>query len=174
MYDHEIRWSALVPLALVVGLAALFAEIAGFWGKFPARPDWLWILAFYAAMRATPVPSITAFAWCGFVRDVTLGSSLGSGAIAFVLTGWIALYWKPLASTRGWPGQAVTVGAGGFLVGVIRHGLDAGWLFPNVMDAVFFVSLGDGLLTSLAFIPLAIVFSLSPIRPWRERTGLFL
>jgi hypothetical protein len=174
MYDHEIRWSALIPLSLALGLVVLGVETTGVWGAFPVRPDWFWVLAFFAAMRALPVSSICVFAWCGFARDMLLGPRPGAASIAFILIGWIALYWKPLAATRGWFGQALAVGMSAFLVGVVKSCLDAGWMFAGMVDSIFFISLGIGMLSGVLFIPAAIFLSVGPFRPWRERTGLFL
>ncbi len=174
MYDHETRWFALAPVTLLLGCAVLTAETAGVWGRFPARPDWFWILAFFAALRTPPLSSIMTFAWCGLARDMLLGPRPGAASIAFVLVGWMALYWKPLASSRSWVGQAVGAGAGAFLVAVIKHGLDAGHLAWEVMEKIFFLSVGDGLLTSLAFLPMALVLSIPSFRPCRQRNGLFM
>lgn len=169
MYEHDIRWYALVPDSLLLGLALLLAETAGWWGAFPVRPDLFWCLAFYAALKSPPTPSIMAFAWCGFARDMLLGSRPGASCLAFVVAGWLVLHWKPLAAIRGWLGQAVLSGAGAFAAGLIRHGLDAGRLAGVLWERIFFSALGDGVLTILAYVPAALIFSLSPFRPWRER-----
>ncbi len=55
MHDREIRWFAFVPLALFAALLQLLAETAGVWGGFPLRPEILWCLAFYTALRV-PLP----------------------------------------------------------------------------------------------------------------------
>ena len=173
MYEHEIRWYALLPVSIVLGLFAVLAEMAGVWGAFPGRPDWLWCLAMCAVLNAPPVPAIAAFAWCGLVRDFTLGSRPGSAMIAFILVGWTVLYWKPLAADRGWPGQALLAGAGAFVVALTRHGLDYGLLAYKLVDRLFFLSAADAVLTGIAYLPLAALLTLPQFRPWRERSGYY-
>lgn len=171
MYDHDIRWWALAPVGILIGLGQLFLEVSGVWFDFPARPDWLWCLAFFAALRTPPVSAICAFAACGFLRDVILGPKLGAGCIAFIVVGWIVLSWRILASDRGWPSAALMAGATAFLVAVLKHGLDYGGMTYKLMERVFFVSLGDAALTGVAFLPLALLLSSGSFRPWRARSG---
>ena len=173
MYDHEIRWSTLIPVSLVMGLLVLFAETSGLLPAIPVRPDWFWCLAFFAALRAPPVQSIFVFAWCGLARDLLLGPKMGSSALAFVLGGWIALYLKPVASLRGWIAQAATVAASAFLVAAAKHGLDAGRLAGGLWDRIFFLSAGDALATGVFYLPLVLVFCIPSFRPWRERFGYY-
>lgn len=169
MFEHDIRWYALVPDSLLLGLALLFAETLGVWGGFPVRPDLFWCLAFYAALKSPPAPSIIAFAWCGFARDMLVGSRPGASSLAFILAGWLVLHWSPLAAIRGWGGQAVLAGAGAFVAGLLRHGLDAGRMAAVLWERTFFFALGDGVATVLAYVPMALLLSLPPFRPWRER-----
>ena len=172
MYDNEIRWYALAPVAVLICFGHLFLETGGAWGGFPVRPELLWCFVFYATMHAPPTQSIAAFFLCGVVRDCFIGPRLGSGAIAFTLMGWIALHWRFLAASHGWFGQALLAGWSGIFVAMIRHGLDYGPLAYTLLYRVFFLGIGDGALTGLAYLPLAALFGLSPFRPWRGRTGL--
>lgn len=173
MYDHEIRWYALIPVSLLLGLAVLIVEMSGWLPRFPARPDLFWCLAFFAALRSLPIMSIMAFGWCGLARDLLLGPKAGAASFAFVLVGWLALYWKPLAAARGRAGQAVAAGAGAFLVAAVKHGLDSGWLAPRLWERIFFIAIGDALLTALAYVPFTLLLSIPSFRPWRERSGFF-
>lgn len=173
MYGHEIRWYALLPVSIAIGLFAVLADMAGVWGDFPARPEWLWCLALLAALDAPPVPSIAAFAWCGLVRDFTLGPRLGSATLAYLAVGWMALYWKPLAAVRGWPGQALLAGAGAFVAALAKLGLDYGLLTHKLVDRLFFLAAADAVLTGIVYLPLAALLTLPQFRPWRERSGYF-
>ncbi len=168
MYDNAIRWHTLVPVAALVCFAALLLETGGAWGNFPARPEFLWCLAFYAMMRARPVPAMAAFFLCGVLRDLLLGPRLGAGALSFTAMGWIALHWRFLAASRGWIGQAILAGWAGIFVAILRNALDYGGLAHTLLYRVFFLGVGDGALTCLAYLPLAALFSLAPFRPWRE------
>ncbi len=173
MYETDIRWFALIPVALLLGLADLAVETSGAWGGIPFRPDLFWCLAFAAALKSPPTPSIMAFAWCGFARDMLLGPRAGSASLAFVLVGWLALYWKPLSAIRGLAGQAALAGAGAFLVAGLKHALDAGSLAYVMWERIFFLALGDGFLTTLAYAPAALVLMLPSFRPWVERRSYY-
>lgn len=170
MYEHEIRWSVLVPVAILVGFAALFAETCGVWFDFPARPDWLWCLAVFTVMKAPPVPSIGAFACCGLVRDLLLGPRPGAASIAFILTGWAVLYWKPVAALRGWRGHLSVACIGSCMAALLKHALDYGQLTYKLWYWVLTVSMGDALLTLTAYPLLAIVLTSPSFRPWREKS----
>ncbi|MCC8108362.1 MAG: hypothetical protein LIQ30_04800 [Planctomycetes bacterium] len=171
MYTHEVRWFVLLPLAVILGVVQVFLEVGDVWFGFPARPDWLWILAFVATLRTTPVEAIGAFALCGLTRDLFLGPRLGSGTFAFVLIGWVAIHWRLLATTRGWLFQILIAALSAFLVALVRHGLDYGWLTYKLMERWFFVSMADGLLTGVGYLPLALVLGLSSFRPWKTRSS---
>ncbi len=173
MYETDIRWYALIPVSLLLGLAVLAVETSGAWGGFPFRPDLFWCLAFAAALKSPPAPSIIAFAWCGFARDMLLGPRAGSASLAFVLVGWLALYWKPLAAIRGLAGQAVLAGAGAFLAAALKHGLDAGGLAYVLWERIFFLALGDGVLTAFAYVPAVLILTLPSFRPWAERRSYY-
>ncbi len=171
MYDHDICWYSFVPLALLIAGAALLAETAGWWGHFPARPDWLWGLAFYAGLKAPPNPAIMAFFLCGLIRDLVLGPKLGSATLAFTFIGWITLYWRPLAATRGWFYQPLVAGLSAFLLMLMKHALDYGPLTYKLLERWFFVSLVDGVLTGMGYLPLMLVLGLASLRPWKDREG---
>jgi rod shape-determining protein MreD len=171
MFDHEIRWYTLVALALLTGLAHLASETSGLWFAFPARPDWLWGLAFFAVLRTPPVSALAAFAACGVVRDALLGPRLGSAAIAYILVGWLVLSWRHLGGRHGILTSVLLAGVTAFLAALIRHSLDYGWLAHRLVDRIFFVSIGDGLLTGVGYLPLMLVLSAASFRPWRERSG---
>lgn len=173
MYDHEVRWFTLLPMSILLGLTIVVLETQGVWGKLPVRPDFFWCLAFFAALKAPPVSSIFAFAWCGLMRDCFLGPKAGSASMAFVLLGWMMLYWKPLAALRGWLAHAVAAGSSACLVAFIKHSLDAGWMTTRLWEKIFFLGLGDGILTIAAYIPVALILSLPSFRPWRENSGYF-
>ncbi len=172
MYDNEIHWRTLVPVALLLCCVQLIAETGGLWGAFPARPEPLWCLAFYAAMRGAPVSSMAAFFLCGVLRDLAVGPRLGAGALAFTAMGWIALHWRFLATERGWIGQALLAGWAGVFVAILRNALDYGPLAYTLLYRVFFLGIGNGALTGIAYLPLAALFSLAPFRPWRERSAI--
>lgn len=172
MYDKEIRWYALVPVAILTCFAHLFLETGGAWGGVPVRPEWLWCLAFYATLHAPPAQSLFVFFLCGVLRDVLIGPRLGAGALAYTAMGWIALHWRFLAASHGWIGQALVVGWSGIFVALLRHGLDYGPLAYKLLYRIFFLGIGDGVATGLAYLPLAVLFGLRSFRPWRERTGL--
>ncbi len=166
MHDREIRWFAFVPLALLVALLQLLAETAGVWGGFPLRPEILWCLAFYAALRVPPVQGLAAYFLCGVVRDGIVGAQPGAGALAYTLMGWLALHWRFLAAGHGWPGQAAFAGWAGIFVSMLRHGLDYGGLAYTLLSRVFFFGIGDGILTALAYLPLALAFGI--VKPCSE------
>lgn len=168
----EIRWHTLAALAVIVPLLAVGAEIGGVWFGFPARPDWLWILAFSAALRATPARALLAFASCGFLRDVFLGPRLGAGVIAYVLIGWALLSWRTFATERSLLTAPLLAGATAFLAALLRHSLDFGFAAYTLADRVFFVSAGDGLLTGLLYLPFVLILHFPPLCPWQERSGL--
>lgn len=172
MYEHGIRWYALVPVAMLVCLAVLLVETAGLWPRaFPARPDWLWALVFFTTLKTKPVPSIAAFALCGLFRDVMLGPRLGAGVFAYVTVGWMMLHWRMLATPRGWFSQLFAAGASAFLVALLRHALDYGPQAYKLMYRILFVSFADGVLTALVYVPMAGVLCLEAFRPWRRRDG---
>ena len=169
MYGHDIRWFVLVPVAILIGLASVVGEVLGIWGGFPARPDWLWCLAFFAALKAPPAASVAAFFLCGVLRDVILGPRLGSAALAYTLIGWLSLAWRVLATARGWPSQALVAGWAAFLAALVRHSLDYGPLAYTLLYRIVFTSFADGILTMLAYMPLAALLSTDSFRPRRER-----
>ena len=173
MYDQDVRWYVLVPVTFILGFVAINVEIVDVWGTFPARPDWFWCLAVCATLKAPPVSSIFAFAWCGLARDFLLGSRPGSGALAFIAVGWLLHFWKPLAAVRGVPGRAVLAGMSAFIVALARHSLDYGALTYKLWDWLLVVSFGDALLTFVAFFPAAVVLGFPSFRPWREREGFY-
>lgn len=173
MFETEIRWFSVAPLALLLGLLALFCEIMGVWGGLSARPDLFWCLALCATMKTPPTTSMLVFLWCGLARDATLGPKMGAAAISFVLSGWLALYWKPVAADHGPLLQAPAAGISAFFVSLVRHGLSAGPLFGKVWRETALVSVGDALLTGIAYIPAALIFGLPWFRPWRRRQGYF-
>lgn len=172
MYDREVRWGALVPVAILVGFGALFAEIAGLWpASMPGRPELLWCLAFYSTLRVRPTPSLVAFAFCGLARDLILGQRLGAATMVFVVMGWLSVYWRVLATTRGWLSQALVAGMSGFVAALARHTLDYGPLAYKLLYRIVFVSVADGLLTALAYLPMLAALGMESFRPWRERDG---
>lgn len=169
--EREMRWAVLVPTALLLGFAMLFAELRGWWGAFPARPDLLWCLAFLAGLRTGATPCIVAFALCGMVRDLFLGPKLGASAIAYVLVGWIFLYWRPLADARGWLMRAFMAGVGACMVAVVKRVLDYGDLSGALWERIAGLAAGDGVLTALVFIPAVVLLHAPSFRPWRDRSG---
>lgn len=172
MYEHAIRWYALVSEILLICLAALLAETAGVWPRgLPARPDWLWCLAFFVTLKVRPVPSLLVFAVCGLFRDAMLGPRLGSACIAYVAIGWLALHWRVLATTRGWAPQLVAAGGSAFFAALLRHALDYGPLAHKLVYRILFVSFADGVLTALTYVPMAAVLCSGAFRPWRRRDG---
>lgn len=171
MFDHEIRWATLIAMAVLVAMGQLLAETSGLWFAFPARPDWLWVLGFYAALRTASGSALVAFATCGLVRDLILGPTLGSAAIAYILVGWLVLSWRLLAAGHNIVTTVLLAGATAFLESLVRHSLDYGPLAFRLVDKVFFASVGDGVLTGIAYLPLMLVLSLGPFRPWEERSG---
>lgn len=171
MFDHEVRWYTLFGLAVLAALAQAGLETGGLWFGFPARPDWLWILALCATLRTSPTSALIAFASCGIVRDLFLGPRLGAAAIAYILVGWLTLSWRTLASERALLTAPLLAGTTAFLAALIRHALAYGPFAHKLADRVFFVSVGDGLLTGVAYLPLALILSLGAFRPWRERSG---
>lgn len=168
MYEHAIRFQVLVPVAALLGLAALFAEVCGLAPGFPGRPDWFWCLAVFAAIKAPPKQAILAFACCGLARDLLLGPKPGSAMFAFVLIGWFSLYWKPLAADRGWPGQVLFAALGALGIALIKHTLDYGLLAYKLWYWILAVSLSDAALTLPAYPPLAVLLAIPSFRPWRE------
>lgn len=174
MFDHEIRWPVLVPVSILLGMAMLAAEIAGLWFRIDMRPDLFWGMAFFITLRTAPMEALAAFAWCGLTRDILLGPRLGSATIAFVLVGWSVLYLRYAIVSRGWFGQLFAVGATGFCVALLRHGLDAGRLAGARWDAIFILAAGDAVLGMAAYAPVCAILALAPFRPWRRRgTSLF-
>lgn len=171
MFEHDVRWYALIPTAMLMALAHLTAEMGGLWFSFPARPEWLWALAFYATLRTPPVQALAAFFLCGLLRDCILGPRLGAGAMAYLVVGWVTLNWRFLATSRGWPMQALVAAWSAFFVAMLKHALDYGPLAYKLLYRVFFVSFGDGVLTGFAYLPLLLVLSLDSFRPWRQRGG---
>lgn len=170
MYEYNVRWWALIPVSILLGFGQLFSEVSGLWFGFPARPDWLWCLAFIAALRTPPVSAIFAFGLCGFMRDGILGPKLGSACLSYLIVGWVVLSWRILASDRGWFGAALMAGVTAFLTAVLKHSLDYGAMTYKLIDKVFFISLGDAALTGLVYLPLALILYLDSFCPWRERT----
>lgn len=168
MYDNDIRWYVLVPVAIIIAFGQLVAETSGLYFSFPARPSWLWCLAFFATLRTPPTPAIIAIALCGFIRDLSLGPKPGSASLAFIVVGWLALSWRLLASERSFAYQTLFVGVTAFLVSLLKHSLDYGFLTHKLIDRVFFVSVGDALLTLVAYPLLALALSFKSFRPWRE------
>ncbi|MDR1745401.1 MAG: hypothetical protein LBS30_06585 [Planctomycetota bacterium] len=171
MFDQEIRWPTLFALAVLVSLMQIGLETGGVWFGFPARPDWVWCVAFYAVLRAAPVSALIAFASCGIVRDLFLGPRLGSAAIAYIVVGWLALSWRSFASERVFLTTTLLAGTTAFLAALLRHALDYGPLAYTLIDRVFFVAVGDGLLTGAAYPFLAVLLSLRAFRPCQERLG---
>ncbi len=171
MFDHEIRWYVLIAVAVLLGLAQLASETAGLWFDFPARPDWLWGVAFFAVLRTAPTAALTAFAVCGLVRDAVLGPKLGSAAIAYILVGWPVLSWRLLGGRHGVVTTTLLAGVTAFFAAVLRHLLDYGGFAYTLGDRIFFISVGDGLLTGLGYLPLMLVLGSASFRPWRERSG---
>lgn len=173
MYDQEIRWRVLVPVSILLGFGMLAAEIFGLCPNFPARPDLFFCLAFLAGRRAPPVPTIVAFAWCGVVRDLLLGPKLGAATLAYVIAGWLVLYWKPLMILRVLPVQAAVVASTSLLAALLKHGFDAGRLVWGIFGRILFVSAADTVLTMLFFVPVVLVLSIPSFRPWRERGAYY-
>lgn len=171
MHPHEIRWYVLIPVAILFCLAHLAAETAGLWFRFPSRPDWLWCLVFFAALQVPATQAVFAFAACGLVRDFLLGPRLGAATLAFIIAGWFVLHWRILATTKGVISQAAVAGAIGLMAALLKHGLDYGPLAYKLMYRLIFVSIGDAVLTTLAYIPVAALLSWKSFRPWRERGG---
>lgn len=170
MYEHEIRWFVLVPVAVLTGIFALFAEVSGIWFAFPARPDWLWCVAVFACLKAPPVQTIFAFACCGLVRDVFLGPRPGAALLAYIITGWLLLHWKTLASARGWTGQLALAFLGGLIAAVLKHTLDYGYLASKLWYWILAVSAADALVTMAAYPLVAILLTAPSFRPWREKS----
>ncbi len=171
MFEHEIRWHTLFGLAVLAALLQVGLETGGLWFGFPARPDWLWILALSATLRTAPTTAMIAFASCGIVRDLFLGPRMGAAAIAYILIGWLALSWRTLAVERSLVTAPLLAGTTAFLAALIRHSLEYGTLAYTLADRVFFVSVGDGLLTGVLYLPFALILSLHAFRPWQERSG---
>lgn len=171
MYQHYVRWYALVPVAILIAFAHIFAETANLYLAFPARPEWLWCLALAAAMKTPPTPAMLAFAACGLIRDLFIGPKLGSALIAYIAVGWLTLSWRLLAHERNYAYQCLLAGVTCFLVALLKHSLDYGSLTYMLIERVFFTSLGDAVLTFAAYAPLGILLSLDSFRPWKERSG---
>ncbi|MCD8139826.1 MAG: rod shape-determining protein MreD [Planctomycetaceae bacterium] len=171
MYDHEVRWYALVPVAMLVAFAHIFAEAGGWYPQADVRPDWFWCLAFIAALRTPPTQAIVAFFTCGLIRDILVGPRLGAAAIAFLLIGYLTLSWRILASQRNYASQCLLAAVTAFLVAMLKHSLDYGGLTYKLIDRVFLLSLGDAVLTLAAYVPMSLILSLDSFRPWKERSG---
>lgn len=171
MFEHEIRWYVLLPVSFLLGMAALSAEIAGVWFRPDMRPDLFWCMAFFITLRTTPLEALAAFAWCGFARDALLGPKLGSAAIAYILVGWSVLYLRYAIVSRGWFGQMFAAGATAFVAALLRHVLDAGRLAASLWDTIFFLAIGDAVLSLIAYAPLCALLALAPFRPWRRRSS---
>lgn len=171
MYEHDVRWYALIPVAMIIALVQLFAEMSELYFAFPARPDWLWCLALAAALRTPPAPAILAFAVCGLVRDVFLGPKLGSAIMAYVAVGWLSHAWRFLAQRHNYAYQCLFAGVACFPMSLIKHSLDYGSLTYKLMDRVFVASLGDAVLTFAAFALMSLFLSFDSFRPWKEKSG---
>ncbi len=171
MYEHEVRWYALVPVAILVGFAHFFAEAGDWYPQMNIRPDWFWCLAFIAALRTPPTQAVVAFFSCGLIRDLLVGPRLGSAAIAFLIVGYLSLSWRILAYQRNFAYQCLLAAVTAFLVAMLKHSLDYGPLTYKLIDRVFLLSLGDAVLTLIAYVPMSLILSLDSFRPWKERSG---
>ncbi len=174
MYEREIRWLALVPLAALTGILSLRLEMTGIWPEFLSRPEWFWILAFCATLHAYPVSSLFAIALCGVAREFLRGPKIGSAALAFVMVGWLLQFWKPTIRLHGILGQAVAAGISVFFVAVVKHALDWYGMATTLWLDNVMLSAGDAVLTTFAYIPVVAVLSLPGVRPWRERENMFM
>jgi hypothetical protein len=169
MKMHEIRWGMLIQIAALFGLAELWAEIAGYWGRFPSRPDWFWCLALIAASRSARISAMAAFALCGLVRDLLVGPRLGASLLAFVVVGWPIAAGNDADIFRGWPQRLVLAGFGGMAVACLRLGIETGAATPAILDRLFVLAASQGLLTMAAYFPVVLLLSLPLFRPWREQ-----
>lgn len=173
MYEHEIRWWTLVPTAILAGFLVLFAETGGLWFRFPARPDWFWCIAVLAALKAPPAPAVAVFGCMGLLRDLILGPRPGSAMLAFVLVGWPLIRWLPFAAVRGLAARMFMTAAAAFPVALVKHALDYGSATHKLWYWLAAVSLGDAVLTLLAYPLVVLLLSPEPFRPWRERNAFF-
>lgn len=172
MHDHDLRWYALVPTAILFCFVELLLETFGVWFRFPVRPNWLWCLAFFAVLRVPAAPAVFAFAVIGLTRDFFLGPKMGAGMLAFIIAGWFALYWRLLATVKGVSSQMLVAGATAFLASLAKHSLDYGPQAYTLAYRILFISLGDAALTAVLYLPLSVFLAWKPFRPWRER-GIF-
>ncbi|MCC8189255.1 MAG: hypothetical protein LIP77_01290 [Planctomycetes bacterium] len=168
MFDHEVRWYALVPVSILLGFAVIFLETARVWGALPIRPDLFWCLACLTVFRSPPLPSLFVFAWCGFCRGILLGTRPGADTLAYIVTGWLYLHWKPFSLGRGWAGQAIMAATAAAATSLLRQALAYGFLAHTLWERVLVVAVGDGLLTCPAYLLMAGVLALPSFRTWRD------
>lgn len=171
MYRQVIRWPTLICVAVLFGMAHLASETGALWFGFPARPDWIYLVAFVCTLRASPVAAVTAFACCGLVRDLVLGPKLGAAVIAYILVGWSTTAWRTLAANQGVLATTLSAGITAFVASLIKHSLDYGMQTHKLIDRIFFIAVGDGLLSGVAYLPLVFLLGIEALKPWQERDG---
>ena len=169
MDDRDINWISLVPLAILMGLAVLLAEIGGLWPGRAVRPDLVWCLAFFAARRAAPANALAASAWCGLARDLVLGPKLGSAALAYLLAAIAYLHLRERIAGGGFLDYAALVGALAVSACLARSALDSGPGFFDAWADSVIAAAGCGLATLAAYPVMYAVLSVARLNPTRER-----
>lgn len=169
MNDHEINWISLLPLALLLSLASLLAEILGWWPGRVVRPDLTWCLAFFAMRRAFPAAAMLVAFCCGLARDLVLGPKLGAAALAYLLVVFAYLHLRERVAGGGFAEHAALAGGLAFLANLLKVFFDLGLEMPLSWADYFIVALGDGLATLAAYPVMYLLLSLPFLDPTRER-----
>ena len=169
MDDRDISWIALVPLAILAGLAVLLAETGGLWPGRVVRPDLVWCLAFFAARRAAPTDALAASAWCGLARDMVLGPKLGSAILAYLLVAITHLHLRERIAGGGFIDYAALIGALAVAVNLARSAFDSGPGFLDAWADGAIAAAGCGLATLAAYPAMYALLSVSWFNPTRER-----
>jgi rod shape-determining protein MreD len=167
--DHDIHWIALLPLAALLGLASLLAEVLAWWPGRAVRPDLIWCLAFFAMRRTPPATAMLAAFCCGLARDALLGPKLGAAALAYLLVVFAYLHLRETIAGEGFAEHAVLAGGLAFLVNLLKVFFDLGLGLPASWPDYFIVALGDGAATLAAYPPMYLALSLPFLEPTRER-----
>lgn len=163
MAEREVRWLALVPLALVLALASAAIDAGGLWGRFSWRPQWLWLLALYTAVPVGPVAAVAGFGFCGLVQDILLSGRPGCAVAAFALAGWAVVWQGSWSLGRSLAVQAAAAGLGAAAVLLLSGLLELGTAGVHLWGALFWRALGSGVLSLALYVPFALVLSLPPL-----------
>lgn len=169
MNDHDINWIALLPLAPLLGLASLSAEVLGWWPGGAVRPDLIWCLAFFAVRRTLPATAMLAAFCCGLARDALLGPKLGAATLAYLLAAFAYLHLREMIAGEGFAEHAALAGGLAFLVNLLKAFFDLGLGFSVFWPDCFIVALGDGAATLAAYPFMHLALSLPFLQPIRER-----